>query len=1551
MLPQPSEQYRQHPRQQQQQQPQNGARPLNGYSHNNLHFQNDDLSRPIMNMRDYPSFSNPMTTPIAPRPPPISGIDGGGGNNNNNSNNQSLGMAYPPFSTAARLSMYPQPLQPIRSSPVGTSGNSTGIGDSNRMIGINGRPKMDLTILQASTKTRKRHKVATSCNRCRQNKRKCDSGVPCSNCQRNKADCIYTDAQLSRSTWGDSPLSKEKVLGVSSSAITASSGSGSGIGAETGAGSAEPKKSKPPTAKKLSAQRKLTNPSVQGPSSSGPETESASAYRTPQFFSPGHASEPTDADLDYRKEALSGQAKQIAKSIRIANPGSIRADRANILTNDNTAHLTVDELTAHVKFEPNSTPNLWPRDYQDADASRFVSPARGQLPSLSDMQDNNTLFGSATYLNQPTINQAMPLQSPPFELPNQRSGQQQAGGYPGFSSFGQRATDLLPQGYSENDLGFANLDQRRVVSLNAPLPSQQQQPPLQRQQQQHQQQQHVQQQQLQQQHQQQQQHLQHHQQQQQQLQQQRRQERQQQSDIAPQTQQAIDSSHPQQSYSSSLQSMPHHPHQHLQSGQKAKANHSISSAAPVSAVGIPAQYPATDSSSWPLPSLSPTTGSDQSTSLLRGNVSTPVSSIGSTSFNQIQSQQDQSSAQWVQGQESSVSLDKQLTQGQVVAPSAKPESRKESVRMQKIAKEMLECRQYDYSIMLPRHISQEEDELWAAPFSASPSDLRGIPRQLLMLPKDANFLVDVYFENACFYYPTINRATVELHLLEPQNPHSLFLLNIVFMTACKHLARHSDIKRAIQFRDRAKEIQQYIHGRMRLSRMLGNILGSQAIYGVFPLVIGMAWYCGTYKIMPTTDEGLEDGQQSLRELELESQTMLSRKGLIPDSVYQQRLWAFWAFYARDSMSRLYFGWPHGMDTLEITAELPRIKGCIGLGGMRKSPLNSSGLEVAVTGKRRGATTKAERLRQEKKLMKAKTVALQVERHTYRMADSNSDDDDGDDDESEAAKEPDSSDDEIGDADAGMEDEQPDQHPHRHTQNVLTRSPDDVPAKEKLPSFTGLKMTLLQRQGKGEDISKRSSGSGSQSAEVKRHLERMKMLLEAEDDVTDGGTYARVLFLEEVKLWSIGRRVGLYLQSRSDSQVAGSYEPSSHANGTTEGHGSGGGSAGSMSGRSPFGPSVSTTVEASRCSERAWLEDNELQGLQADLIAWEQGIPPNLRFRKEVDEPDINHKINGRLGIMTMFYYTITIMLQSSYLPIPQYLKSPSRSASYKSPETLTQEYDSLFSRSSSLACSEDQDGSTPRVKFESDDYFYAAGGSRSPYNLQHHRSLSASEGYFNTAHKICTQLSNVLYHHVELLLDSYPNWCGIQHKLNQTLIAALRVSCLNARLGSNPRPIRDEAKAGFKMGSDLFKRQALLPDPLTVRDWPAEEDVQVMLDLEEEFRELMTTQEEAEAEALSRENSQQPTRANSENYLFGEDDDQGDLPLYGQYESGDFVNSDLLQQQQYLPSSGQTLTPQQLQQQSQGQGAYDIFPADHDHVFGLGEEGFQFDYNMDANAN
>src|SRR5690554_2924322 len=145
----------------------------------------------------------------------------------------------------------------------------------------------------------------------------------------------------------------------------------------------------------------------------------------------------------------------------------------------------------------------------------------------------------------------------------------------------------------------------------------------------------------------------------------------------------------------------------------------------------------------------------------------------------------------------------------------------------------------------------------------------------------------------------------------------------------------------------------------------------------------------------------------------------------------------------------------------------------------------------------------------------------------------------------------------------------------------------------------------------------------------------------------------------------------------------------------------------------------------------------------------------------------------------MYYYTITIMLQSAYLHIPQYLSSSLRSPSNKSPESVNQDYSGLFSRATSLTAS---DEGCPRIKSEEEEYFCTG---RSPQPSAH--------GYFNTAHQICTQLSNVLYHHIELLLDTYPNWCSIQAKLNQSLTAAIRVSLLNARLSSNSKAIRDEA--------------------------------------------------------------------------------------------------------------------------------------------------------------
>lgn len=188
----------------------------------------------------------------------------------------------------------------------------------------------------------------------------------------------------------------------------------------------------------------------------------------------------------------------------------------------------------------------------------------------------------------------------------------------------------------------------------------------------------------------------------------------------------------------------------------------------------------------------------------------------------------------------------------------------------------------------------------------------------------------------------------------------------------------------------------------------------------------------------------------------------------------------------------------------------------------------------------------------------------------------------------------------------------------------------------------------------------------------------------------------------------------------------------------------------------------------------------------------------------------------------MSYYTITILLQSAYLPIHQDTSSRNSTPSAK-PADSNEETATM-----SLTVSDSQ--SQAQIEEDKEDK----------------EKRPTDQEYFNTAHQICSELSNVLLHHVELMLDFYPQWCTIQAKINHVLTAALRVSCLNAKLTNSSALIRQEAKAEFKMGSELFKRLTLLPYPLTIRDRPAEDDVESLLEFEAEFKEMMITQEKQE---------------------------------------------------------------------------------------------------------
>ncbi|KAF9113597.1 hypothetical protein BGX27_001187 [Mortierella sp. AM989] len=1430
-----------------------------------------------------------------------------------------------------------QPLLPTKESPL--------------TLKIEPRTKFDLSISSFPGKTRKRHKVATSCNRCRQNKRKCDSGIPCSNCKRNKADCLYTDAQQSRSTWGDSPLSEEKILGVSTAELDMKSGSPTLIAHTASSVTSSPlsvssfdsKSTTKTQAAAFSMPRKSKvsrNPSISDKGfvsqSSQPPPFSASTSQ----FNPGHASIEQNIVSDRRRGVLEAQSNQIAKAIRVAKPGP-HLDLSDILQNGSTStaapnHRQSTQVNQNVPpLESGSSyiglPNIstkptdpvicnlpnqsasqatWQQNSRtgqlsspsrhvfnaqpikhanfDSRVSSTRSPSAQPLSPYSDslkqehsplLIGDNSTQPHLSYPHRPGDQSMSPQQRFPLSYPESRTngvgGSNGASNFTGISSlvssqggFGIVAHGFVGGSHTSN-LPFSAYQGVVPSSIDSEIVG----------------------------------------------------------NITPEQHQSY-----QQQYDTQQQfdatAMSPNSEVLLQSHQSNSIsqfdlNHAISSAAPASSIAVSSQSPVPtawnnagvlyeprDQMEWrdtnlthrpsgypELHSVNHIPSSALSPSMTAA-VTPMLNKIPTVEHSRLSSSQHSQS-----------------------------EERAEALRMQKIAKDMLDCTRYDYSILLPRHISQEHDEMWVTPHSTKPNELQGVPRQLLVLPKDANFLVDVFFENSCYYYPVINRAAAESHLMEPQTPQALFLLNLIFMTACKHLARHTDIKRAIQFRERAREIQQYIDGKARLSRIQGYILGAQVIYGVFLLPIGMAQVCGTYRPMQRAPGGAEEGEEPFIDLGAESRSILANRSHMPEAVYQQRLWIFWGIYLRDCMSRLYFAWPHGLDNMDFSAELPEIKGTVGLGGIRRSPTSQNGLNgQQFTGKRRGATTNKQQSQREKKLMKAEATALESSRDTYRIPSSISDEDDEDDVPEEQDDESDLEQDDfnatvIASVDVKVEASaiEKAQRSKRMFEvensrgNSTRLDPSSMngssssQSKGKPFSFSGLSKNLLHKQSRGEDLGHRQ-GSGSQSVDVRRHLERMKVLLDAESDVTDGGTYSRVLFLEEVKLWSIGRRVGLYLQGRSTSLTV---TPAAAATGSYSPYDA---QASVVDSSDPFASTLSTTLEASKCSEDAWLKDKELQSLQADLIAWEQALPPMFKFRSDVDASDINHKVNGKLGILTLYYYTITIMLQSSYLPIPQYLSSSSRSSGIKSPKSLSQEYDGLFSRATSMAASDD---SGPRIKSEAEEYFHTG---RSPQ--------PSSNGYFNTAHQLCTQLSNVLYHHAELLLDTYENWCTIQCKLNQSLTAALRVSCLNARLGSNSKAIRDEAKAGFKMGSELFKRQAMLPHPLTIRDWPAEEDVQVMLDLEEEFRELMTTQDEEQAMAEARSRSQ--TR-DSEGITRSKD--PGDHLLYNP-DDQDGTGTDTSESFQQSLDTLDAISSQ-----------YDFRP---EHVFGLSDEGFQFDYSVDV---
>ncbi|KAG0052909.1 hypothetical protein BGZ83_001994 [Gryganskiella cystojenkinii] len=751
--------------------------------------------------------------------------------------------------------------------------------------------------------------------------------------------------------------------------------------------------------------------------------------------------------------------------------------------------------------------------------------------------------------------------------------------------------------------------------------------------------------------------------------------------------------------------------------------------------------------------------------------------------------------------------------GHLSQPQSQATEETKAQNVKRIATDLLALRCFDLMIKIPRHIDNEQDELWIPPPTIQQKDspktlsrpqfpdthapdpsLQGaeIPKRLTLIPADADQLIDFFFENAYFYFPIFNRSVVELAMMEPNKAHSLLLLNVVFMTACKHMHQAKEFDRALTFRDRARELQSYVDSKMRLMAIQAQLLGKQVTYGVFTSIT-----CASMVLDPHA--GNSASVSSCSSSTTSDHQMITRDRSLPEAVYQARLWVFWGIYLRDCISRLYWGCPVGFDNTTVTADLPRIEGCVGFGPKRRLiPDRTS--PRCVIGKRRDTrqskNSGVSNKRRSTGIQEQGSILVNV---NYRSR--NDSDSDNEDDESE-------------------EDDDDDD--------------DSVPVGTR-------RQDIQEDQGLEGDCSQgKVDECDAAAVEMDLHMDRMQVLIESEQDPTDNGTFVRRIFIEEIRLWTIGRQVSLYLSGRSIESFPGSISfacPQEPLNAPS-------------SSSLPFASlasSVAATLNqlngwwrhpAAALSEQAWLQDLELQSLQRELITWERDLPEHLRFRSDVEAEDINHSING---VVIMAYYTITVMLQSAYLPsVGSGKKTVGTNSVFASPGGLNSRERCGSPTTSSVAQAQARSSrDSPTCSFS---------------NEHPHQHQEQQGRFANTAHRICTNLSNTILHHVELMLDTYPNWCSIQAKVNHALTVALRVACENSKPNMTSPADQQEAQAQFKKGIALYKRLALLPAPLTIRDRPAEVDVQQMESIEDQFREMLVTTAAAEENEKKEEN-------------------------------------------------------------------------------------------------
>ncbi|KAG0235918.1 hypothetical protein BGW41_000609 [Actinomortierella wolfii] len=379
---------------------------------------------------------------------------------------------------------------------------------------------------------------------------------------------------------------------------------------------------------------------------------------------------------------------------------------------------------------------------------------------------------------------------------------------------------------------------------------------------------------------------------------------------------------------------------------------------------------------------------------------------------------------------------------------------------------------------------------------------------------------------------------------------------------------------------------------------------------------------------------------------------------LPEAVYQSRLWMYWSLFINDTKNMLYYGWVPEVDPFETLPSFPSFQGL----SMINNPVLPT-TEIMKRGKRRLSPPLPEdghsRWTEDQQAVRPSGGSSSSSRSSNGSSGSSSRD---------ATN--------IQFETSNIEMSWIEQY----NGNFAIIQP---------PAISSLyEMLMLQGMGRWPMDREQAEKMRSPSLDLaayERYMARMQKWLETDVDLTDGGTFSRQLTIFEIRLWMLGRRVSQYIASKRtrDKRVAkesvmstcsneGTVSPAAAAAVTTRkttttttttttvataptnlcATGSARNatacpsstvaSLGStLSPRSSLSSSTSSSssvpTEArwksdSRWSQNAWANDDELQTLQSELIQWEQSLPDHFRFRMDFDHPDINHKVNGKIGL-------------------------------------------------------------------------------------------------------------------------------------------------------------------------------------------------------------------------------------------------------------------------------------------------------------------------------